>query len=143
MGTSNDILLCQSPYIRQEELQEVKEHQIQNKMSNIKSCKPGMIAAVHRSSCCSTLSKSGWIAAALEDRERLEHLVVKDFKNDAKGHRERLNQGHRVAAMLDQLQSQSHRLVSLDAIPPSSMTRVQGIIKCLNLPTSDWVVEDT
>ncbi len=51
-------------------------------------------------------------AAALhEDCERLERLVVRDFKQDVKGHREKLAQGHRVKKMLDQLQRQSQRLV--------------------------------
>lgn len=46
-----------------------------------------------------------------EDCERLERLVVADFKNDVKGHREKLAQGHRVRRMLDQLQAQSSKLV--------------------------------
>ena len=49
----------------------------------------------------------------LEERERLEHLVVKHFKNDAKGHKERLMQGHRVRGMLEQLQRQAAKSVSL------------------------------
>ena len=52
------------------------------------------------------------IAVGLEERERLEHLIVKDFKNDAKGHRERLMQGHRVRGMLQQLQQQADKSVS-------------------------------
>lgn len=51
------------------------------------------------------------MTAGLEERERLERLIVRDFKNDAKGHKERLNQGHRVKGMLDQLQGQADRLV--------------------------------
>ena len=41
----------------------------------------------------------------------MEHLIVKDFKNDLKGHKERLMQGHRVRGMLEQLQRQSERSV--------------------------------
>lgn len=52
-------------------------------------------------------------AVGLEERERLEHLIVKDFKNDAKGHRERLMQGHRVRGMLEQLQKQADKSVSV------------------------------
>lgn len=51
------------------------------------------------------------IAALHEDCERLERVIVKDFNQDVKGHREKLAQGHRVRKMLDQLQSQSQRLV--------------------------------
>ena len=51
-------------------------------------------------------------AAGLEEKERLEHLIVKDFKNDAKGHKERLIQGHRVRERLEELQSQAAKLVS-------------------------------
>ena len=51
-------------------------------------------------------------AAGLEEKERLEHLIVKDFKNDAKGHKERLMQGHRVRERLEELQSQAAKLVS-------------------------------
>ena len=36
---------------------------------------------------------------------------MKDFRNDAKGHRDRLAQGHRVRRMLDQLQQQTQKLV--------------------------------
>ena len=50
-------------------------------------------------------------AALHEDCERLERLIVNDFKHDVKGHREKLAQGHRVRKMLDQLQSQSQKLV--------------------------------
>ena len=50
-------------------------------------------------------------AALHEDCERLERLIVNDFKQDVKGHREKLAQGHRVRKMLDQLQTQSQKLV--------------------------------
>ena len=53
-------------------------------------------------------------AAGLEEKERLEHLIVKDFKNDAKGHKERLMQGHRVRERLEELQSQAAKLVRSD-----------------------------
>ncbi len=57
-----------------------------------------------------------------EDCERLERLVVADFKNDVKGHREKLAQGHRVRRMLDQLQAQSSKLVrGAPSSPPSAV----------------------
>ena len=38
-------------------------------------------------------------------------MIVKDFLTDAKGHKERLAQGHRVKGMLQQLQTTSEKLV--------------------------------
>ena len=48
---------------------------------------------------------------AHEECERLERLIVRDFRSDAKGHAERLAQGHRVRKMLDQVQAQAEKLV--------------------------------
>ena len=48
---------------------------------------------------------------AHEECERLERLIVRDFRKDAKGHAERLAQGHRVRKMLDQIQAQAEKLV--------------------------------
>ena len=50
-------------------------------------------------------------AAAHEECERLQRQIVRDFKSDVKGHREKLAQGHRVRKMLNELQVQSQRLV--------------------------------
>ena len=48
-----------------------------------------------------------------EDMERLERLIVKDFKTEPKSHKEKLMQGHRVRQMLESLQQQAQRLVRL------------------------------
>ena len=48
---------------------------------------------------------------AHEECERLEQLIVRDCRKDAKGHAERLAQGHRVRKMLDQIQAQAEKLV--------------------------------
>lgn len=65
-------------------------------------------------------------AAAHEEIERLERLIVKDFKNDVKGHREKLAQGHRVRKMLDEIQAQSQRLVRCCTAP----LRTSGTAEC-------------
>jgi hypothetical protein len=46
-----------------------------------------------------------------EDLERLERLIVKDYKQDVKGHKDKLMQQHRVRKRLDQLQETSRKLV--------------------------------
>lgn len=90
-----------------------------------------------QSSCCRNSSASKVSAAALailkrahpnasgdfnvylvpagthEDVERLERLIVKEFKNDIKGHKERLQQGHKVKGMLSQMQDKAQQLASL------------------------------
>ena len=48
-----------------------------------------------------------------EDMERLERLVVKDFKNEPKTYKEKLYQGHRVKKTLERLQERAKRLVRL------------------------------
>ena len=47
-----------------------------------------------------------------EDVERLERLIVKDFKAEAKTHKDKLMQAHRVRAMLDSVQDKTAKLVS-------------------------------
>ena len=47
-----------------------------------------------------------------EDIERLERLIVKDFKNEARTHKDKLVQGHRVRQMLESLQGRASKLVS-------------------------------
>jgi len=61
---------------------------------------------LHRSSV-----KPAGRTGAHEECERLERLIVRDFRKDAKGHSERLAQGHRVRKMLDQIQAQAEKLV--------------------------------
>eukprot|EP00850_Spirogloea_muscicola_P008355 SM000044S16002 [mRNA] locus=s44:547480:551288:+ [translate_table: standard] len=51
--------------------------------------------------------------AAHEEVERLERLVVKDLQQEAKSHRERLYQGHRVRRMVQDIVSASQRLVDI------------------------------
>ena len=46
---------------------------------------------------------------------------MKDFRNELKGHKERLHQNHRVRARLDAMQEQAKRLVSLAEHPLASM----------------------
>lgn len=43
----------------------------------------------------------------------MERLIVKDFRNELKGHKERLQQSHRVRDMLDVMQERAKKLVSL------------------------------
>ena len=43
--------------------------------------------------------------------ERLERRIVAEYRQDAKGHKERLQQNLRVRAMLDQLQDKARGLV--------------------------------
>ena len=43
--------------------------------------------------------------------ERLERGIVAEYKGDAKGHKERLLQNHRVRAMLEELREKAKRLV--------------------------------
>lgn len=49
--------------------------------------------------------------ASHEEVERLERLIVTDFKNEARGHKERLHQNHRVRKALEQMQERSSKLV--------------------------------
>ena len=53
------------------------------------------------------------IAAGHEEIERLERLIVKDFQNEARTHKEKLLQNHRVADALKTMQQQSERMVSM------------------------------
>ena len=52
-------------------------------------------------------------AGGHEEAEHLERLIVKDFRNELKGHKERLQQSHRVRNMLDIMQERAKKLVSL------------------------------
>eukprot|EP00891_Asterochloris_glomerata_P009690 jgi/Astpho2/9690/Aster-03682 len=50
---------------------------------------------------------------AHEELEHLERLIVKDFRNELKGHKERLHQNHRVRTRLDAMQEQAKKLVEI------------------------------
>ena len=50
--------------------------------------------------------------SAHEEIERLERLIVKDLQQEAKGHKEKLHQSHRVKNFLDTIVGDSARLVS-------------------------------
>ena len=63
----------------------------------------------------------GTHAASHEEVERLERLIVTDFKNEAKGHKERLYQNHRVRKALDQMQERSAKLVRVTHVACSSV----------------------
>jgi hypothetical protein len=51
------------------------------------------------------------LAALHEDLERLERVIVKDYKQDARTHKEKLMQNHRVRKRLDQMQETARKLV--------------------------------
>lgn len=53
-----------------------------------------------------------------EDLERLERIIVKDYKQDAKTHQEKLMQNHRVRKRIDTMQATANKLVS-SSIPSS------------------------
>lgn len=48
--------------------------------------------------------------AGHEEAEHLERLIVLDFRNELKGHKERLYQSHRVRKMLDSMQERARKL---------------------------------
>mmetsp|Transcript_40482 Transcript_40482/g.89949 ORF Transcript_40482/g.89949 Transcript_40482/m.89949 type:complete len:508 (-) Transcript_40482:699-2222(-) len=48
-----------------------------------------------------------------EDMERLERLIVKDFKQETKTHKEKLMQNHRVRKRLDVMQEAARKLVRI------------------------------
>lgn len=60
------------------------------------------------------------VTALHEDAERLERLIVKDFKQDTKTHREKLMQSQRVRKRLDQIQESAKKLVSLRSTWPNT-----------------------
>ena len=91
------------------------------------------ITGVHQ--CYSHFSR---VAAAHEECERLERIIVKDFDQDLKGHREKLAQGHRVRKRLDELQALSTKLVRGTAALRScqaaiSSTCTPSTFRCLSL----------
>lgn len=49
-----------------------------------------------------------------EDMERLERLIVKEFQNEPRTHKEKLRQSHRVRAMLDLIQERASQLVRIE-----------------------------
>ena len=68
-----------------------------------------------------------WHAAGHEEAERLERLIVKDFRNELKGHKERLQQSHRVRDMLDIMQERAKKLVSLQLQHFNALHKQPGI----------------
>jgi hypothetical protein len=46
-----------------------------------------------------------------EDMEKIERLIVRDFQQEMKSHRERLYQGHRVSNMIDKISDRATKLV--------------------------------
>ena len=56
-------------------------------------------------------------AAGHEEAEHLERLIVMDFRNEHKGHKERLYQNHRVRTMLNNMQDRAKKLVSCLVTP--------------------------
>lgn len=46
-----------------------------------------------------------------EDLERLERVIVKDYRSEARGHREKLAQNHRVRKRIDEMQEIARKLV--------------------------------
>lgn len=66
------------------------------------------IAPPHRS----VASRSAVAHAALhEDLERLERVIVLDFKQDTRTHKDKLMQNHRVRKRLDSMQEAARKLV--------------------------------
>jgi hypothetical protein len=53
---------------------------------------------------------------AHEEVERLERLIVEELSREARTHRERLAQGHRVAAMVDRISGRAAKLVRVHAV---------------------------
>lgn len=47
-----------------------------------------------------------------EDLERLERVIVKDYKQEAKTHKDKLMQNHRVRKRIDEMQEIARKLVS-------------------------------
>jgi hypothetical protein len=58
-----------------------------------------------------------------EDMERHERVIVKDLKQEAKSHKEKLFQGHRVRRKLDQIQESARKLVRLPLL-----RKLQGVV---------------
>lgn len=45
-------------------------------------------------------------------------MIVKDYKQDAKSHQEKLMQNHRVRKRIDDMQTIANKLVRADTMPP-------------------------
>lgn len=48
--------------------------------------------------------------------ERFERIIVKDLKQEAKSHKDKLMQSHRVRKRLDQIQESARKLVGSSAL---------------------------
>lgn len=56
-------------------------------------------------------SKNLLLSGLHEDLEQLERVIVKDYQQDAKSHKEKLMQNHRVRKRIDEMQDTAHKLV--------------------------------
>lgn len=65
-----------------------------------------------------------------EDIERLERVVVKDFKGEARTHKEKLTQAHRVRKMLDAIQQRTEQLVGCGGVGSRCSGRCGGPARC-------------
>ena len=63
---------------------------------------------------------------AHEEVERLERLIVEELSREARTHRERLAQGHRVAAMVDRISARAGKLVRVHAVAVASVVCAAG-----------------
>lgn len=68
-------------------------------MSLLTSCFPRLHAPHHHGS------------ALHEEIERLERAIVADYKIGAKGHKDKMQQNHRVRRMVDMMQNDANKLV--------------------------------
>lgn len=59
----------------------------------------------------------------------MERLIVKDFRNELKGHKERLQQSRRVRNMLDTMQDRAKKLVGTQPWHYSLQTYVSYFAK--------------
>ncbi len=64
----------------------------------------------HAHRCVRSLFASCYVALH-DDLERLERVIVKDFKQETKTHKDRLMQNHRVRKRLDAMQEGARKLV--------------------------------
>lgn len=71
----------------------------------------GGLIWLHRTHCSTSNMHTSFVALH-EDVERLERIIVKDYKQEAKTHKEKLMQSHRVRKRIDEMQQIARKLVS-------------------------------
>jgi splicing factor 3A subunit 3 len=71
---------------------------------------------------------------AHEEIERLERLIVAELSREARSHRERLAQGHRVGAMVDRIAARAGKLVRGAVWPAPAARRTHGCAGCALMP---------